>query len=43
LSFKPSQCASLIALIDQIGRRNGPLQLYIERKGFNLRVARRAK
>src|SRR5262245_55759047 len=42
-SFKPRQSASLIALIEEIGARNGPLQLSIERKGFNLRVARRAK
>ena len=42
-SFKPSQSASLIALIEEIGRRNRPLQLYIKRKGLNLRVERRAK
>ncbi|HEX7231751.1 MAG TPA: hypothetical protein VF452_15230, partial [Candidatus Binatia bacterium] len=42
-SFEPSQTSSLIALIEEIGRRNGPLQFYIKRKGVNLRAERRAK
>jgi oxaloacetate decarboxylase alpha subunit len=42
-SFAPSESASLIALIEAIGRRNRPLQLYIKRKDLNLRVERRAK
>ena len=41
--YKPSETSSLIALIEEIGRRNGPLQLYIRRKEINLRVERRAK
>ena len=42
-SFEPSQTSSLITLIEEIGRRNGPLQFYIKRKGLNLRAERRAK
>ena len=42
-SLEPSQTSSLIALIEEIARRNGPLQFYIKRKGLNLRAVRRAK
>jgi oxaloacetate decarboxylase alpha subunit len=40
-SFNPSQSASLIALIEEIGRRDRPLQLYIKRTGLSLRIERR--
>jgi len=38
----PNPSAPLITLIEQIGRRQRPVHVYIERKGLSLRIERRA-
>jgi hypothetical protein len=40
-SVNPDPNASLITLIEQIGRRKEAVHVYIKRKGLSLRIERR--